>query len=112
MPDYHARVLGYIAGAVILLTGVITGEFHPLVIWLVPMALLWPHLLYFACQHWLPQRSARTRQRLLLLDGLFIGSLIAVLQFRLIPTFILHLMINLSCIIVGGVRARSLNWLA
>lgn len=112
MPDYHARVLGYIAGAVILLTGVITGEFHPLVIWLVPTALLWPHLLYFACQYWLPQRSSQTRQQLMLLDGAFIGSLIAILQFSLVPTFFLLLMINLTCIIVGGIRAWSMNWLA
>ncbi|MDX1589906.1 MAG: adenylate/guanylate cyclase domain-containing protein [Oleiphilaceae bacterium] len=112
MPDYHARVLGYMAGAAILLTGVMTGEFHPLVIWLVPMALLWPHLLYFACQTWLPQRSARMRQRLMLVDGVLIGSLITTLQFSLVPTFFLLLMINLSCIIVGGIRAWSMNWLA
>jgi len=112
MPDYHARVLGYMAGATILLTGVFTGEFHPLIIWLVPMALLWPHILYFASRAFLPQRSAMVRQRILLLDGLIIGNLIAVLQFSLVPTLFLLLMINLSCIIVGGLKAWSLNWLA
>ncbi len=112
MPDYHARVLGYMSGAAMILTGVVTGHFAAELIWLVPLALLWPHMLYFISRAILPRRTPEVRQRILLLDGLIIGSLIVHLQLSVIPSLMLLLMINFSCIIVGGLRALWMCWIA
>jgi len=38
MPDYHARVMGYMAGGAIIMTGVLIERFPAHLIWAVP----WP----------------------------------------------------------------------
>ena len=109
MPDYHARVMGYMAGGAIIMTGVLIDHFPAHLIWAAPLALLWPHVLYFLSRALLPKRTAVVRERILLLDGVIIGSLIAQLQFSPIPSIMLVLMVSFSCIIVGGLRAWAMN---
>ncbi|NIV32127.1 MAG: adenylate cyclase, partial [Anaerolineae bacterium] len=109
MPDYHARVLGYMAGAVILATGVMLGHFRDYLIWFVPLALLWPHVLYFLSRAIFPKRTPLVRERILVLDSFLIGSLTVYIEFSVMPTLMLLLMISFSCIIVGGLRAWALN---
>jgi class 3 adenylate cyclase len=109
MPDYHARVLGYMAGAAILGTGVFLDHFHDYLIWFVPLALIWPHVLYFLSRAIFPRRTPQIRERILLLDGFLIGSLTVYIEFSVIPSLMLLLMISFSGIIVGGLRAWALN---
>ncbi|XOZ34394.1 adenylate/guanylate cyclase domain-containing protein [Halomonadaceae bacterium KBTZ08] len=112
MPDYHARVLAYMAGALILATGVSLDHFDAYLLWLVPLSLLWPHLLYFISRWVFPRRTPLVRERILLLDSFLIGSLVALIHFTIIPSLMLLLMISFSGIIVGGLRAWSLNTIA
>lgn len=109
MPDYHARVLGYMAGAVILATGVILDHFRDYLIWFVPLALLWPHALYLISRTIFPKRTPIVRARVLILDSFLIGALTVFIQFSVMPSLMLLLMISFSCIIVGGLRAWALN---
>ncbi len=112
MPDYHARVLAYMSGSAMILTGVAIGHFPPQLIWLIPMSLLWPHLVYFVARATLPKRTPEVRQRILLLDGMLAGGLVVLMEFSVLPTLMVLLMINFSCIIVGGFRACWMGWLA
>lgn len=104
MPDYNARVLAYMAGAAIMLAGTLTGHFKPWLIWGAPMALLWPHLIYALTRTLGWHRNVRARQRVLLLDAMIAGTTIAMIEFNIIPSIFLLLMLNFSFLIVGGVR--------
>ena len=112
MPDYHARVMGYMAGAIMIMTGVLLEHFQDYLIWAVPLALLWPHFLFFLSRKFLPRRTAAVRERILLLDGLITGALIVNFQFSVIPSIMFLLMFSFSCIIVGGSRTLLTNTLA
>lgn len=104
MPDYNARVLAYIAGAAVIASGIVSGYFDRNLIWVVPVALLWPHFIFFVTRHLGWQRNQRVRQRILLIDAIVTGLLLAIIKFSLIPSLFLMLMLYFSCLIVGGVR--------
>ena len=112
MPDYHARVLGYMSGAAMILTGVAIGHFPSQLTWLIPIALLWPPLVYFVTRATFTKRTPEVRQRILVLDGLLTGGLVVIMEFSVLPTLMVLLMVNFSCIIVGGFRACWMGWLA
>lgn len=105
MPDYNARVLGYLAAASIIVSGILTNHFTPNLIWLIPGAMLWPHLLYFTMRYFNKQRNSIFRNNVLLVDAAILGPLIVLLDFSLIPTLFFLLMLNFSFIIVGGIKS-------
>ncbi len=105
MPDYNARVLAYLAGASIIVTGVLQDHFAQQMIWFVPAAMLWPHILYFFIRHFKQQKNHKFRQRLLLVDAAITGNLLLWLDFSPTPCIFLLMMLNFSQIIVGGMRA-------
>lgn len=102
MPDYNARVLGYLAAASIIVSGILVGHFNPNLIWLIPGTMLWPHLLYFTMRYFNKQRNPIIRNNILLVDAAILGPTIVLLDFSLIPTLFFILMLNFSFIIVGG----------
>jgi class 3 adenylate cyclase len=105
MPDYNARVLAYLASAAIFITGIVSGYFDPELIWLVPGALIWPHIIYFIIRRLNKQRDARFRQHILLLDAIIAGIILVLIDFSLTPTLFIILTLNFSYIIVGGMRS-------
>lgn len=105
MPDYNARVLAYLAGAAIIVSGILSNHFKPELIWILPGAMLWPHLLYFTVRYFNRQRNPIIRHRLLLLDALLTGPLVVLIDFSLVPTLLFILMLNFSFIIVGGMKS-------
>ncbi len=105
MPDYNARVLAYLAGAAIIVSGILVGHFDSSLIWFIPGAMLWPHLLYFTVRFLNKQRNPIVRHRLLLLDAVILGPTLVLLDFSLVPTILFILMMNFSFIIVGGVKS-------
>lgn len=104
MPDYNARVLAYLAGAAIVLSGIYTRHFDERLIWAVPLALLWPQLVYFVTRHLRVQRDLHTRKQILLIDGVISGVLLNLIEFSIVPSMFMVLMLNFSFVIVGGVR--------
>lgn len=105
MPDYNARVLAYLAGAAIIVSGILANHFDANLVWLLPGAMLWPHLLYFTVRFFNRQRNPVIRHRLLLLDALLSGPIVVLLDFSLVPTLLFILMLNFSFIIVGGMKS-------
>src|SRR5690554_704332 len=102
MPDYNARVLAYLASAATIIAGIYVDHFSAYLIWLVPVAMLWPHLLYFTLRYLKKQSTPQVRQNLLIIDALAGGIIIVLMDFSLAPTLYFLLMLNFSFIIVGG----------
>ncbi|RMF15358.1 MAG: adenylate cyclase [Gammaproteobacteria bacterium] len=105
MPDYNARVLGYLSSAATLVAGILEGHFDGELIWLVPAAMIWPHLIYFILRALNKQKSPLVRQRLLLVDALLCGMILVCIGFSLGPTLFWLLMLNFSFINVGGMQS-------
>ncbi|MCP5161697.1 MAG: adenylate cyclase [Hahellaceae bacterium] len=112
MPDYNARVLAYLAGAGIIVTGILLGHFDQSLIWLLPGAMLWPHFLYFLVRYFNQQKNHRFRQRLLLIDAAIAANLIVWIDFSPTPCIFILMMLNFSQIIVGGMRSWLVGTLA
>lgn len=112
MPDYNARFLAYLAGAAIILSGIHTDHFSPRILWAVPLALLWPQLVYFVTRHLRLQRHLATRKHILLMDGVLSGVMLHLIEFSIVPTMFLLLMLTFSFVIVGGVRTLLQGLLA
>ena len=105
MPDYNARVLAYLSGAGTIVTGVLLNHFPAYLIWLIPSAMLWPHLLYFATRYLNKQNDPAFRQKVLLSDAFISGTLLTMIGFSSTPTLFMLLMLQFSLIIVGGMRS-------
>lgn len=109
MPDYNARVLGYMAGIAIILSGIYTGYFDTHLIWSVPMGLLWPQMVYFITNKFRLQRNLAARQNIMLTDAAISGVMYNLIGFSVVPTMFLILMLAFSLVIVGGVRTLLLG---
>lgn len=105
MPDYNARVLGYLVLAVVIVAGILEGHFDDRLIWLVPGAMLWPHVLYFVLRYFNQHKSLKVRQFLLYMDASLGALTVILLDFSLTPTLFLMIMLNFSLIIVGGMSS-------
>ncbi len=114
MPDYNARVLAYLASAAVIISGILVGHFSQDLIWLIPMAMLWPHLLYFTVRFLNKQRNPIVRNKLLLIDSVILGPMLVFIDFSIVPTLLFILMLNFSFINVGGMKSwlyGNLAWL-
>jgi diguanylate cyclase len=100
---YLPRTLGLILGGVAVGAVLFTNGAHPLT-WLALAftALVWPHVAY-----WLGRRSAdpyRTELRNFMIDSALGGAWIALMQFNLLPSVLLFVMLSMDKLSVGGPR--------
>lgn len=109
MPAYNGRVLAYLLSTITFITGILIGHFDKALIWFVPFAMLWPHLLYFVIRHFKLVESARAREVTLLLDGAITGVTLLLIKFSLSATLFSVIMLCFSFIVVGGVRLLALG---
>ena len=109
MPAYNGRVLAYLLSTLTFITGILIGHFDKALIWFVPFAMLWPHLLYFVIRHFKLIESARAREITLLLDGAIMGITLLLIKFSLSATLFSIIMLCFSFIVVGGMRLLVLG---
>jgi adenylate cyclase len=102
MPAYNGRVLAYLTSSITIAVGVLENHFHDYMIWFIPAAMLWPHLLYFAIRHLKLDQSVAARENTLLMDGALVGVIIVLIDFSLAATAFNILMASFSFIVVGG----------
>tara|TARA_R100000306_G_scaffold62604_1_gene75718 strand:+ start:72281 stop:73708 length:1428 start_codon:yes stop_codon:yes gene_type:complete len=112
MPDYSARILGYMLFVGIIVSGIVLEHFDKRLVWLVPVAMLWPHLLYFGMRYWHVHGNLSIRQRVLYFDCLLTGFILNLLQFSVTPSLAILIMVYFSLIIVGGLTAFFVGNLA
>ena len=112
MPAYNGRVLAYLTSSLTFITGILVGHFDENLIWFVPFAMLWPHILYFIVRHFKLVESVAAREATILIDSAAVGITLVLIQFSLTASLFSIIMLSFSCIVVGGMRLFLLGSLS
>ncbi|WP_313516797.1 adenylate/guanylate cyclase domain-containing protein [Pseudomonas sp.] len=109
--DYYLRVLAYIATAAAIAAGTYAKHFGHDILWLVPYALLYPHLAYHIGRRFKADHAQRVDLGLLAIDALHAGAAVALMSFSVVPSLMNLLMIGFSALVVGGLLYLGLGLL-
>lgn len=107
--EYYSRILAYIATAGCIAAGLYVQYFHLNILWIVPYALLYPHLAHVIGRTFKLRHPAGTLWALLAIDALHGGAAIALLGFSVVPSLMLVLTLMFSSLIIGGLRYLGLT---
>jgi diguanylate cyclase len=100
---YRVRIFGATAGLLSATPIAISDRAVTLPLIASAAALLvWPHLAYMIARRSMHPVSAERRN--LLIDSIFAGAVVALLNFRLVPSMIILLSVAMNSIAVGGLR--------
>lgn len=102
MPAYNGRILAYLASSITVAVGIMEQHIPNFMVWFIPSAMLWPHVLYFIIRYLKLEQSAPTREYTLLLDAALVGLFITLIDFTVTVTVYNILMASFSFIVVGG----------
>ena len=106
--EYYSRVLAYIAPAGAIAAGTYSGHFDYSILWLVPYALLYPHLVYHLSSRFKNDYPDQNKLILLFIDALHTGGACALMGFSLVPSLMFLLTLSFSSLIAGGLRKAGL----
>lgn len=106
--EYYSRVLAYIATAACIAAGTYSQYFGYDILWMVPYALLYPHLAHQVSQRYKSEYPRQTHQALLFIDALHAGAGISLLDFSVVPSLMIVLTLAFSALIIGGLRYMGL----
>src|SRR5690606_1930448 len=81
-------------------------------LWLVPYALLYPHLAHHLGRRFRHEQSERLPQILLFIDALHVGAGCTLLGFSVVPSLMFLLTLGFSALISGGLRYLAVALLA
>ncbi|WP_287028582.1 adenylate/guanylate cyclase domain-containing protein [Pseudomonas sp. UBA6310] len=109
--DYYLRVLAYIATAAAIAAGTYVNHFGHHILWLVPYALLYPHLAYQIGRRFKTGHARSVDLALLAIDALHAGVAVALMSFSVVPSLMNLLMIGFSALVVGGLLYLGLGLL-
>ncbi|MGQ7818099.1 adenylate/guanylate cyclase domain-containing protein [Metapseudomonas furukawaii] len=103
--EYYSRVLAYMGIAACIAAGTYVQHFSFDILWMVPYALLYPHLARQLSQRFPDSRTARI---LMGVDTFHAGAAAALLSFSLVPTLMVLLTLCFSAMILGGLGQMTL----
>ncbi|MBD2837569.1 adenylate cyclase [Pseudomonas sp. JM0905a] len=103
--EYYSRVLAYMAVAASIAAGTYVQHFGFDILWMVPYALLYPHLAHHLSLRFAGQRTDRI---LLGVDTFHAGASVVLLGFSVVPTLMVVLTLCFSAMILGGLRQMTL----
>jgi adenylate cyclase len=106
--EYYARILAYLAAAATIAAGTYVQHFSDELLWLVPYALLYPHLAHPLSRGYKRAHPQRTELVLLLIDALHAGSAAVLVGMCAVPSLMLLLILSFSALIIGGLPYLSL----
>lgn len=106
--EYYSRVLAYIAIAASIAAGTYTQHFGYDILWMVPYALLYPHLAHHLSLRFKREHPQRTTLSLLFIDALHCGGAIALLGLSVVPSLMALLTMAFSALVIGGLRYLGL----
>ncbi|SHM86010.1 adenylate/guanylate cyclase domain-containing protein [Phytopseudomonas punonensis] len=106
--EYYSRVLAYLAVAASVAAGTYEQVFSHGLLWIVPYALLYPHLAHWLSKRFRDEHKHRTLLTLLFVDALHCGAAAALLSFSVVPSLMCLLILSFSTLIVGGLRDMGL----
>jgi class 3 adenylate cyclase len=110
--EYYSRVLAYIAVAASIAAGTYTQHFAYDILWLVPYALLYPHLAHHLSQRFKGDNAQPTTLALLFIDALHCGAVLVLLSLSVVPSLMCLLILAFSSMLQGGLRYLGLAMLA
>lgn len=110
--EYYSRVLAYIAPAAAIAAGTFSQHFDYAILWMVPYALLYPHLAHQLSRRWRQEHPQETYLGLLFIDALHAGGALPLLSFSVVPCLMALLTLCFSSLILGGLRYLGLALLA
>ncbi len=103
--EYYSRVLAYMAIAASIAAGTSVQHFGFDILWMVPYALLYPHLAHHLSLRFPGKLTGRI---LLGIDTFHAGAAGALLSFSVVPTLMVILTLCFSAMILGGLRQMAL----
>ncbi len=103
--EYYSRVLAYMAIAASIAAGTYVQHFSIDILWMVPYALLYPHLAHHIGLRFPGERTDRI---LLAVDTFHSGAAVSLLGFSVVPALMILLTLGFSAMILGGLRQMSL----
>jgi len=106
--EYYSRVLAYIAIAASIAAGTYVQHFSYNILWMVPYALLYPHLAHQLSLRFKREQPERTILALLFIDALHAGAALALLGFSVVPSLMAVLILLFSALVIGGLRYMGL----
>ncbi|MEO4048746.1 adenylate/guanylate cyclase domain-containing protein [Pseudomonas sp. CAU 1711] len=106
--EYYSRVLAYIAPAAAIAAGTYSLHFGYDILWMVPYALLYPHLAHHLGNRFKFDYPQQTRLSLLFLDALHAGAAAVLMGFSAVPTLMFLLTLCFSALIAGGLRQMGM----
>ena len=109
MREYYSRVLAYIATAASIAAGTYAGYFSYDILWMVPYALLYPHLAHNLSRRFKRDYPAPTDITLLFFDALHTGAACVLLSFSAVPSLMFLLILCFSSLVIGGLRYLGLS---
>ncbi len=105
---YYSRVLAYISTAAGVAVGTSVQHFGYDLLWIVPYALLYPHLAHQLTHRLKRDHPRQTTLALLSIDAVHCGITAALLGFSAVPSLMFLLILSFSALIIGGVRHLGL----
>jgi len=109
--EYYSRVLAYIASAASIAAGTYVQYFGYEILWMVPYALLYPHLAHHLSLRFKREQPEQTMLLLLFIDALHAGAAAVLLDFSVVPSLMFLLTLSFSALITGGLRHLGLTLL-
>lgn len=106
--EYYSRVLAYIAMAASIAAGTYTQHFGYDILWMVPYALLYPHLAHHLGLRFKRAHPHRTTLTLLFIDAVHAGVALTFIGFSVVPSLMCLLILGFSSLVIGGLRYLGL----
>ncbi|QKE62578.1 adenylate cyclase [Aquipseudomonas campi] len=106
--EYYSRVLAYIASAASIAAGTYAQHFAYDILWMVPYALLYPHLAHHLGNRFKQDYPQQTHLGLLFIDAVHAGTAAVLMGFSVVPGLMILLTLSFSALISGGLRHMGL----
>jgi class 3 adenylate cyclase len=102
--EHYLRILAYMVVAATVAAGLFTGHFSTNLLWMVPYALLYPHLVSQLVRRLKQQYPEQARLSVLIADALHASLAIVILDFAAVPSLMLILTLGIGATMLGGAR--------
>ncbi|CAD5109674.1 adenylate/guanylate cyclase domain-containing protein [Zestomonas carbonaria] len=108
---YYSRVLAYLTVAATIAAGTYSQFFGYDILWLVPYALLYPHLAHQIGLHFRRDYPHQVRIGLLFVDALHVGACVVLIGFSVVPSLMLLMLLSFAALLSGGLRYLGVSLL-
>lgn len=106
--EYYSRILAYLTAAAAIAAGTYMQHFSYQILWMVPFALIYPHLAQMLSKRFRQDHPQATANALMLVDAVNTGIAIAMLDFAAVTGLMLLLIMCFIAMTVGGLRKMLL----